>query len=85
MIPKSGNRFSDKIMLKQSMIPKSGNRFALRGPSGRTGSCSNKKTDQSDSTQLNQTLDYLISADAFAASSAAGSGAGAGSGGGAGL
>jgi hypothetical protein len=31
MIPKSGNRFSDKIMLKgkiQSMIPKSGNRFS---------------------------------------------------------
>jgi hypothetical protein len=28
MIPKSGNRFSEKIMLKQkSMIPKSGNRF----------------------------------------------------------
>ena len=28
MIPKSGNRFSDKIMLQQkSMIPKSGNRF----------------------------------------------------------
>jgi hypothetical protein len=29
MIPKSGNRFSDKIMLnKKSMIPKSGNRFS---------------------------------------------------------
>ncbi len=29
MITKSGNRFSDKIMLKQnSMIPKSGNRFS---------------------------------------------------------
>ncbi len=29
MIPKSGNRFSDKIMLKQNtMIPKSGNRFS---------------------------------------------------------
>jgi hypothetical protein len=29
MIPKSGNRFSDKIMLKRkSMIPKSGNRFS---------------------------------------------------------
>jgi hypothetical protein len=29
MIPKSGNRFSDKIMLKESsMIPKSGNRFS---------------------------------------------------------
>ena len=29
MIPKSGNRFSEKIMLKQtSMIPKSGNRFS---------------------------------------------------------
>jgi hypothetical protein len=31
MIPKSGNRFSDKILLKriiQSMIPKSGNRFS---------------------------------------------------------
>jgi hypothetical protein len=28
MIPKRGNRFSEKIMLKQtSMIPKSGNRF----------------------------------------------------------
>jgi hypothetical protein len=30
MIPKSGDQFSDKIMLKQksdSMIPKSGNRF----------------------------------------------------------
>jgi len=30
MIPKSGNRFSEEIMLKQrseSMIPKSGNRF----------------------------------------------------------
>jgi hypothetical protein len=31
MIPKSGNRFSDKIMLHReikSMIPKSGNRFS---------------------------------------------------------
>jgi len=29
MIPKSGNRFSEKIMLPQkSMIPKSGNRFS---------------------------------------------------------
>ena len=28
MIPKSGNRFSDKIMRKKSMIPKSGNRFS---------------------------------------------------------
>ncbi len=29
MIPKSGNRFSEKIMLQQkSMIPKSGNRFS---------------------------------------------------------
>jgi hypothetical protein len=29
MIPKSGNRFSDKIMGKQKpMIPKSGNRFS---------------------------------------------------------
>jgi hypothetical protein len=30
MIPKSGNRFSDKIMLqgKSTMIPKSGNRFS---------------------------------------------------------
>jgi hypothetical protein len=30
MIPKSGNRFSDKIMLERtmSMIPKSGNRFS---------------------------------------------------------
>ena len=29
MIPKSGRRFSDKIMLKQeSMIPKSGRRFS---------------------------------------------------------
>jgi hypothetical protein len=30
MIPKSGNRFSDKIMRKQNigMIPKSGNRFS---------------------------------------------------------
>jgi hypothetical protein len=30
MIPKSGNRFSDKIMLqmKCGMIPKSGNRFS---------------------------------------------------------
>jgi len=33
MIPKSGNRFSEKIVLKQkdkrqSMIPKSGNRFS---------------------------------------------------------
>jgi hypothetical protein len=28
MIPKSGHRFSDKIMLRQkSMIPKSGRRF----------------------------------------------------------
>jgi len=27
MIPKSGNRFSDKIMRKR-MIPKSGNRFS---------------------------------------------------------
>jgi len=26
MIPKSGIRFSEKIMLKESMIPKSGNR-----------------------------------------------------------
>ncbi len=29
MIPKSGDRFSEKIMLRQkSMIPKSGNRFS---------------------------------------------------------
>jgi len=31
MIPKSGNRFSEKIMLKrkiQSIIPKSGSRFS---------------------------------------------------------
>jgi hypothetical protein len=29
MIPKSGSRFSDKIMLKQErMIPKSGSRFS---------------------------------------------------------
>jgi len=29
MIPKNGNRFSEKIMLPQkSMIPKSGNRFS---------------------------------------------------------
>jgi hypothetical protein len=29
MIPKSGNRFSEKIMLKpMSMIPKGGNRFS---------------------------------------------------------
>jgi len=29
MIPKSGNRFSEKIMRQQkSMIPKSGNRFS---------------------------------------------------------
>ncbi len=29
MIPKSGNRFSEKIMLQQkSMIPKSGNQFS---------------------------------------------------------
>jgi len=29
MIPKSGNRFSEKIMLQQkSMIPKSGNRLS---------------------------------------------------------
>ncbi len=29
MIPKSGNRFSDKIMREQnSMIPKNGNRFS---------------------------------------------------------
>jgi len=28
MIPKSGNRFSDQIMLPESMIPKSGNRFS---------------------------------------------------------
>jgi hypothetical protein len=29
MIPKSGNQFSEKIMLEQkSMIPKSGNRFS---------------------------------------------------------
>ena len=28
MIPKSGHRFSDKIMLKGSMIPKSGHRFS---------------------------------------------------------
>jgi hypothetical protein len=29
MIPKSGNRFSEKIMLQQeSMIPKSGNPFS---------------------------------------------------------
>jgi len=26
MIPKNGNQFSEKIMLKKSMIPKSGNR-----------------------------------------------------------
>jgi hypothetical protein len=28
MIPKSGNRFLEKIMLRQGMIPKSGNRFS---------------------------------------------------------
>ncbi|WP_287394954.1 hypothetical protein [Mesorhizobium sp.] len=28
MIPKSGNRFSEKIMANQDMIPKSGNRFS---------------------------------------------------------
>ena len=28
MIPKSGRRFSDKIMLETSMIPKSGRRFS---------------------------------------------------------
>jgi hypothetical protein len=30
MVPKSGNRFSDKIMLERtmSMVPKSGNRFS---------------------------------------------------------
>jgi len=28
MIRKSGNRFSEEIMLKQSMIRKSGNRFS---------------------------------------------------------
>jgi DNA-binding winged helix-turn-helix (wHTH) protein len=28
MIPKSGYRFSEKIMLQQSMIPKSGYRFS---------------------------------------------------------
>jgi len=29
LIPKSGNRFSEKIMLRQKlMIPKSGNRFS---------------------------------------------------------
>jgi hypothetical protein len=28
MIPKSGYRFSDKIMLKEGMIPKSGYRFS---------------------------------------------------------
>ena len=28
MIPKSGHRFSEKIMLQQSMIPKSGYRFS---------------------------------------------------------
>jgi len=28
MIPKSGYRFSDKIMQKRSMIPKSGYRFS---------------------------------------------------------
>ncbi len=28
MIPKSGNRFSEKIMLNKNMIPKSGNRFS---------------------------------------------------------
>jgi hypothetical protein len=28
MIPKSGPRFSDKIMLQMSMIPKSGARFS---------------------------------------------------------
>ena len=28
MIPKSGHRFSDKILLKQGMIPKSGHRFS---------------------------------------------------------
>jgi hypothetical protein len=31
MMPKSGQRFSDKIMLKQkAMIPKSGHRFSDR-------------------------------------------------------
>jgi hypothetical protein len=31
MIPKSGNRFSEKIMRKlKSMIPKSGNRFSKK-------------------------------------------------------
>jgi len=28
MIPKSGHRFSEKIMLELSMIPKSGHRFS---------------------------------------------------------
>jgi hypothetical protein len=28
MIPKSGHRFSGKIMLRKSMIPKSGHRFS---------------------------------------------------------
>jgi hypothetical protein len=28
MIPRSGHRFSDKIMFKQNMIPKSGYRFS---------------------------------------------------------
>jgi len=28
MIPKSGHRFSGKIMLEMSMIPKSGHRFS---------------------------------------------------------
>jgi len=28
MIPKSGVRFSEKIMLKECMIPKSGHRFS---------------------------------------------------------
>jgi hypothetical protein len=28
MIPKSGHRFSEKIMRKKAMIPKSGHRFS---------------------------------------------------------
>jgi hypothetical protein len=50
MIPKSGNRFSDKIMLEaKSMIPKSGNRFSVQ-------IMLNVKGSEHDSIHLNRIM-----------------------------
>jgi hypothetical protein len=50
MIPKSGNRFSDKIMLEaKSMIPKSGNRFSEK-------IMLNRKRRDHGSIRLNRTM-----------------------------